>query len=123
MYSFASENNIKHIRVVVNKNVRIILHVKQNYPYISEIGTHELNSALFVLKFHDVYNFNLHKFIKFAMNERPKLFEEYYELHFVLQYYHTRNSHFNLSPLDWGNYYFSKYKIEVCPGLIIKRLC
>ena len=33
------------------------------------------------------------------MNERHKLFEEFYEPHLSLQNYHTRNSHFNLPPV------------------------
>ena len=33
------------------------------------------------------------------MNDRPKLFEEFYEEHLILQNYHTRNSHFNLPPV------------------------
>ena len=44
----ASENNIKHVRVVVKKIHRIILHVKQYDHNIPEIGTHELYRTLFV---------------------------------------------------------------------------
>ena len=45
----ASENNINHVRVAVNKILRIILHVKQHDHNIPETGTHELYSTLFVL--------------------------------------------------------------------------
>ena len=38
----ASENNIKHVRFVVNKILRINLHVKQDDHNITEIGTLEL---------------------------------------------------------------------------------
>ena len=34
----ASEKNIKHVRVVVNKILLIILHVKQNDHNVPEIG-------------------------------------------------------------------------------------
>ena len=33
------------------------------------------------------------------MNDRPKLFEEFYEPYLSLQNYHTRNSRFNLLPV------------------------
>ena len=33
------------------------------------------------------------------MNDRPKIFEEFYELHLSLQNDHTRNSQFNLPPV------------------------
>ena len=40
---------------------------------------------------HDMHNFNLLKFIKFAMTDRPRLlFEEFHEPHLSLQNYHTR---------------------------------
>ena len=49
------------------------------------------------------------------MNDRPRLFEEYYEPHLSLQNYHTRNSRFNLAPvrLDVERNFaiFSKYKM------------
>ena len=52
-----------------------------------------------VLKLHDLYNYDLLKYIRFAMNDRPKLFEELYEPHLSLQNYYTRNSRFNLPPV------------------------
>ena len=33
------------------------------------------------------------------MNDKPKLFKEFHELHSSFQNYHTRNSLFNLSPV------------------------
>ena len=33
------------------------------------------------------------------MNDKPELFEEFYEPHLLLQNYHTRSSRFNLSPV------------------------
>ena len=39
------------------------------------------------------------KFIRFPMNDRLKLFEEFYEPYFSLQNCHTRNSLFNLPPV------------------------
>ena len=32
-----------------------------------------------VFKLHDVYNYDVLTFITFAMNDRPRLFEEFYE--------------------------------------------
>ena len=114
----ASQNNIKHVRVVINKIFRIILHVKQDDQNIPEIGVHELYRTLSVLKLYDVYSYNLLKFIRFAMNDRPKLFEEFYEPHLSLQNYHTRNSRFNLHPVrldvEKELRFFSKYKIFQC---------
>ena len=46
-----------------------------------------------------MYNYNLPKFIRFTMNDRPRLFEEFYEPHLSLQNDHTRNSGFNLPPV------------------------
>ena len=83
----ASENNIKHVRVFVNKILLIILHVKQDDHNISEIGTHELYRTLSVLKPHDVYNYNLLKYIRFTMNDGPRLLEKFYEPHLSLQNY------------------------------------
>ena len=51
-----------------------------------------------MLKLHDACNSNLLKCIRFAMNDRPKLFEEFYEPQIYLYNYHTRNSRFNLPP-------------------------
>ena len=51
------------------------------------------------LRLHDVHNYYLLKFIRFTMNDRTKLFEEFHELHLSLQNYHTRNSCFNLLPV------------------------
>ena len=42
----ASESNIKHVRVVVNKILRIIFHVKHDDHKIPEISTHELYRTL-----------------------------------------------------------------------------
>ena len=33
------------------------------------------------------------------MNDKPRLFDEFYEPHLSLQNYHTRNSRFNLPPV------------------------
>ena len=35
------------------------------------------------------------------MNDRPKLFEEFYESHLSLQYYHTRIHVLFVFQLDW----------------------
>ena len=43
-----------------------------------------------------MYNNDFLKFIRFAMNDKPMLFEEFYELTLFLQNYYTRNSRFNL---------------------------
>ena len=77
-------------------------------------GTPEIYRTLSVLKLHDVYNYSLLWFICFAMNDGPKLFKEYYELHLWLQNDHTRNSRFNLPSVRFTverNFYFSKYKM------------
>ena len=58
---------------------------------ITQIGTHELYRTVSILKLHDVYNYNLLKFIGFAMNDRSRLFEEFYEPNLYLQNYHTSN--------------------------------
>ena len=44
----ATENNIKPVCVVVNKILRIILHVKQDDHNFLETSTHELYRTLFV---------------------------------------------------------------------------
>ena len=54
---------------------------------------------LCLLKLCDVYNYDLLKFIRFAMSDRPKLFEEFYEPHLSRQNHHIRNSRFNLPPV------------------------
>ena len=51
--------------------------VEQDIHNIPEIGTRKLYRTTSVLKLHDVYNYNFLKFIRFAMNDRPRLFEEF----------------------------------------------
>ena len=75
---------IQPILIVVNKILRIILHVKQNYHNVPEIGTHELYRTLYV---HTVYNYNLLKFIRSVMNDRTQLFEEFHEQYLSYQNY------------------------------------
>ena len=89
IYDGASERDIKPIRVV---GMMMILYVNQDDHNIPEIGTHDLHiwNILSVLKFHEVYNYNFLKFVRFAMNDKPKLFEEFDEPHLSLQYYHAR---------------------------------
>ena len=59
----------------------------------------QLYRTLSVFKLHGVYNYNLLKFIRFVMNYRLTLFEEFYEPHLSLQNYHRKNSLFNLPPV------------------------
>ena len=103
IYMFADVSRrlsrIRGVRVVVNKIFRILLNVKQDDHNIPEIGIHELYRTLSVLRLYDVYNYNLLIFIIFAMNNRSKLFEEFFEPHLSLQNYHARNSLFNLPPV------------------------
>ena len=50
--------------------------------------------------FHDEYNYYLLKFIRFAMNNRYKLFKEFMNhIYLYKNYYHTRNQRFNLPPV------------------------
>ena len=72
----------------------MILQVKQDDHNIPEIGTHQLYTTLSVLKLYDVYNYNLLKFIRFAMNDRFQIFEKISEPLLCLQNYYSRNSLF-----------------------------
>ena len=81
------------------KTCFMLFHVKQDDLDIPEIGTRELYRTLFVLKFHDVYNCDLLKLIRLALNDRPELFEEFYDPYLSLQHYDTRNSRFYLPPV------------------------
>ena len=65
--------------------------IKQDDHNIQEISAHEIYRTLFVSKLYFVYNYNLLRFIRFAMDDRPMLFEQFYEPHLSLQNYYTRN--------------------------------
>ena len=54
-----------------------VLLFKQDEHNFSEIGTHELYNFI-RFKTPDVYNYDLFKFIRFPMSDRPNLFEEPY---------------------------------------------
>ena len=60
--------------------------VKQEDHNIQEIGIHELaiHIELCPFKLHDVCSYNSFNFIRFTMNDRPKLIEEFYEPHLSL---------------------------------------
>ena len=64
------------------------------------------------------------KLIRFAMNNRPKLFEEFYEPHLSLQNDHTRNTRFNLLPVrldvEWK---FTIYQRIKCFNVASAQLC
>ena len=110
IWGCASENNIEPTSVVFYK--------------ILEIGTHEVYRTLYVLKLRDVYNYDLFKLIKVAMNDRFKLFEEFYKPHLSLKKYYTRNSRFYRPSvrLDVGRNFIIFQRIK-CLILLLPSLC
>ena len=58
------------------------------------------------------------------MNDRPRLFEEFYEPHLSLQNYHTRNSRFNLPPVRLDvERNFAIFQSIKCFNLAPAQLC
>ena len=62
----------------MNKILRVILHVKNDELHIPLLGSSEMYSELGLLKFDDIYDYCLLKFIHWCFNVRFDMFDTFF---------------------------------------------
>ena len=73
-----TEEKKNKINVKINKILRCILNISFNDNYVPNIHTSEMYKSLNTLKFDDIYDLFLLKFLHFVMYKNTKLFNEYF---------------------------------------------
>lgn len=74
----ASNTNLKKILTIQNKLLRVILSVKYDHNNIPMMPSNEMYKQLGILKFPDVYDYFLFKFIHWCYNESNVLYIKYF---------------------------------------------
>lgn len=87
------------LRILLNNICRVILNVKRDYRNIPLLSTNEMYYKLNFLKFDDIYNYFLTKFLHRVLYKDDKLYNEYFSQHVPDHRYQIRNKKFNLPPI------------------------
>ena len=78
MWGGASNTKINKVRVALNKVLKVILHVKTDYFHVPRLGSNETYVKLELLKFDDILDYCLIKFINWCFTERFDMFHSYF---------------------------------------------
>ena len=92
------ETHRRRVRVLMNKILRLILRVKYE-SHIPQMRTTDMYRQLGLMKFDDVYDYFLLKFIHFIQYDRFDLFINFFSGFLPSNVYSTRNSRMNLPPV------------------------
>ena len=90
------ENNLRNIKIGLNKILRHILRVKCDENNVPLMSTNEMYKSLHLLKFDDIYKFFLLKFIHYAFYQNCDIFRKYFSHLLPAHNYRTRGSTIHL---------------------------
>lgn len=90
------ESKKKKINILINKILRKILDVKYDKNHIPLMSTNNMYTKLHVMKFEDVYEFHLLKFIHYILYEDFSYYIKYFNHLVPNNRYETRNKKINL---------------------------
>ena len=90
-----SSSNVDPISIKINKILRLILNVKFIDYGVPNISTSDMYKELRLLKFEDLYQFNLLKFLHYMLYVNHDLFDKYFSPLLPNHSYSTRNTRIN----------------------------
>ena len=91
IWGYLPQYQINQINVKINRILRCILGVRFDDFFQPNIPTNDMYKMLNILKFKDLYNLSLLKFLHFILYKRPELFEFYFSHLLPDHSYSTRN--------------------------------
>lgn len=95
IYGKSFNVNLQPLRILINKILRTILNVKRDENFIPLMSVNKMYIKLKLLKFDDVYEYFLIKFLKKAFYDDNDLLDSYFNEHLPTHSHATRNNRIN----------------------------
>lgn len=94
-YGKTFNTHLQPLKILLNNILRTILRVKRDHNFIPSMNTNQMYLTLKIMKFDDIVDYFLTKFLRRAIFYDEPLFNAYFRDHIPPHDHNTRNNNFN----------------------------